>query len=82
MPNLQPGDGAVSEVNGETLAMYNDGGHVRCASATCTHLGCTVEWNGDEKTFDCPCHGSRYNNDFSVKQGPAKRPLDPREPQA
>jgi len=49
----------------------NDKFHV--ISAVCTHLGCTVQWRGDE--FDCPCHGSRFRPDGSVIAGPAPRPL-------
>lgn len=79
-PNdLKPGEGAVMAVNGEDMACYNDGGTVKCASAVCSHMGCTVDWNRDEKTFDCPCHGSRYKNDFSVLNGPAEEPLEPRK---
>lgn len=79
LPELKAGEGAVVEVGGETLAVFNDGGTVRAASAACTHRGCIVAWNGEDKTFDCPCHGSRFNGDFTVRQGPAALPLDPHE---
>ena len=78
--DLKPGEGGVIKVGNDELAVYNDdNGQVKAASAVCTHLGCAVEWNAGEKTFDCPCHGSRFGTDFSVKQGPAKRPLEPRD---
>lgn len=77
--DLKPGEGGVMDVNGEDVAMYNDNGTLHAASAICTHRGCIVGWNDADKTFDCPCHGSRFNKDFSVKNGPADRPLDPRD---
>ena len=76
--DLKPGEGAVLHVNGEDVCCFNDNGALRAASAVCTHASCTVEWNGDDKTFDCPCHGSRYKNDFSVLNGPAEEALEPR----
>ncbi len=42
-------------------------------SAKCTHMGCTVKWNAAERTFDCPCHGSRYSTSGTVVNGPAER---------
>ena len=77
--DLKPGEGAVMDVNGEDTALYNDGGKLMAASAICTHMGCTVGWNVEEKTFDCPCHGSRFKNDFSVLNGPAEEPLESRK---
>lgn len=79
IPQLKPGEGAVVDIEGDSVAVYNDQGKVKAASAVCTHRGCTVGWNETDKTFDCPCHGSRFNSDFSVKNGPAARPLPPLE---
>ena len=58
---LAPGEGGVIERRGEKFAAYMSGsGELNLVSARCTHLGCTVGWNPAEKTFDCPCHGSRF----------------------
>jgi len=54
-------------------AIYHENGAYSSLSLTCTHLGCTVEEDGGG--FQCPCHGSRYNKDGLVLQGPAKQPL-------
>ncbi len=76
--SLKPGSGGVVEVNGKKIDAYKDpAGKVILHSAVCTHLQCIVGWNESEKTFDCPCHGSRFNADGSLKNGPATRGLDP-----
>lgn len=54
-------------------AIYNKSGQYSAISLSCTHLGCTIEEDGEG--FICPCHGSRYNKDGLVLQGPAKQPL-------
>ena len=62
----------------EKLAIYKDNnGEVHTFSAVCTHLGCIVSWNELEKSFDCPCHGSRFSGQTgNVINGPANSPLE------
>jgi nucleotide-binding universal stress UspA family protein len=75
---LTPGEGGIIERQGEKLAAFvNEGGELHLMSARCTHMGCTVAWNPGERTFDCPCHGSRYSPTGEVVNGPAGRPLPP-----
>lgn len=75
---LAPGEGGVIERQGEKFAAYVDeSGELQLHSARCTHLGCTVGWNPAERTFDCPCHGSRFGPTGDVVSGPAARPLPP-----
>jgi 3-phenylpropionate/trans-cinnamate dioxygenase ferredoxin reductase subunit len=77
--SLQPGDGAVMDVDGEKVAAYRDEqARMHAVSAICTHLQCVVDWNGDEKTWDCPCHGSRFDVEGKVLRGPAKVDLEPK----
>lgn len=70
------GAGCIVEENGERLAVYRDPkGGVHARSAVCTHMGCLVGWNDAEKSWDCPCHGSRFDPDGEVLDGPAVAPL-------
>ncbi len=75
---LAPGEGRLLKVDGEVVAASRDeDGTVHAVSAVCTHLGCRVAWNTAERSWDCPCHGSRFAPDGAVLQGPAVRPLAP-----
>jgi nucleotide-binding universal stress UspA family protein len=75
---LSPGEGGIIERSGEKFAAWVDEtGELHLLSARCTHMGCTVDWNPAELTFDCPCHGSRFSTTGEVIEGPAKRPLPP-----
>jgi nucleotide-binding universal stress UspA family protein/nitrite reductase/ring-hydroxylating ferredoxin subunit len=77
LADLTPDHGGVVDVEGRKLAVYIDAaGHTYGLSPRCQHMGCTVEWNDGEKTWDCPCHGSRYRFDGEVIHGPATRDLD------
>ena len=70
------GEGRVIRHGGAKLAVHRaDDGQLTVRSATCTHLACVVDWNAVEKTWDCPCHGSRFATDGSVINGPAITPL-------
>jgi nucleotide-binding universal stress UspA family protein len=78
--DLRPGEGAVVLLDGKQVAAYREEtGEVHAVSARCTHLGCTVGWNDGAKTWDCPCHGSRYDHTGKVIQGPAERDLAPHQ---
>lgn len=75
------GEGAIVEIDGDRLAAYRDpAGNLSMVSPVCTHLKCIVRWNGAEKTWDCPCHGSRFDVHGAVLEGPALLPLEPRLP--
>jgi Rieske Fe-S protein len=77
--DLLPGDAAIMDVNGQRTAAYRDtDGRLHAVSAVCTHMKCDVRWNGGERSWDCPCHGSRFGIDGDVLQGPAVRTLDRR----
>ena len=79
LASLRPGEGTVVEIGGHKTAVYADAAaDLHAVSAICTHLGCTVEFNADDATWDCPCHGSRFAADGTVIQGPAAKNLEPR----
>jgi glycine/D-amino acid oxidase-like deaminating enzyme/nitrite reductase/ring-hydroxylating ferredoxin subunit len=76
-----PGEGRVVSQRGRQVAVSRDpDGTLRAVSARCTHLGCIVDWNPAERSWDCPCHGSRFAPDGEVLQGPAVRALERRDP--
>lgn len=74
--DLKAGEGGILAVGLKKIALYKDpGGSLHAYSAICTHLGCVVQWNGEEKSFDCPCHGSRFTCEGKVINGPAATDL-------
>lgn len=75
---VKRGQGAILERQGKKVAAYRDpAGKATLCSAICTHMGCTVAWNSAERTWDCPCHGSRFQPTGAVISGPAEAPLPP-----
>lgn len=73
---IRAGEGAIVRRGLTKVAIYRDeSGQLHERSAICTHLGCVVRWNSGEKTWDCPCHGSRFQTDGHVVNGPAIRRL-------
>lgn len=73
---IKPGEGAVLRKGATKLAIYRDeASALHARSAICTHLGCVVAWNSAEKSWDCPCHSSRFGVDGEVLHGPAGSPL-------
>jgi Rieske Fe-S protein len=74
--DLQNGEGKVLS-DRQIAISRDDQGTLHAVSSVCTHVGCEVEWNGEEKTWDCPCHGSRFSSTGEVLHGPAMRPLPP-----
>jgi glycine/D-amino acid oxidase-like deaminating enzyme/nitrite reductase/ring-hydroxylating ferredoxin subunit len=80
---IEPGSGAVLRRGAKKIAAYKDNqGTVHLRSAVCTHLYCIVDWNSAEKTWDCPCHGSRFDPYGKVINGPAITPLGEVEAEA
>lgn len=70
-------DAQIVEFDGQKAGAYRDErGMLHIVSASCTHMGCTVSWNNVEKTWDCPCHGSRFSVTGEVINGPANKALE------
>ncbi|TMW72074.1 FAD-dependent oxidoreductase [Alteribacter natronophilus] len=79
--DLQNDQGGVVRVNGKRAGAYRDhDGKLHIVDTTCRHMGCEVEWNDGDRTWDCPCHASRYKVDGTVVEGPATEPLKRIEP--
>jgi glycine/D-amino acid oxidase-like deaminating enzyme/nitrite reductase/ring-hydroxylating ferredoxin subunit len=74
--DVASGEGKLVTVDGKKIAAYGDeAGEIHAVSAVCPHLGCVVAWNSAEKSWDCPCHGSRFNYDGKVLHGPTVKDL-------
>jgi len=79
--NPIPDEGkVVKNQKGERVAVYTDEtGKAITLSAVCPHMGCIVTWNRKDKTWDCPCHGSRFDKTGKVLSGPAEKDLPIKE---
>lgn len=80
LPNnveIQNNEAKIIDVEGKRAGAYRDNdGKLHIIDTTCTHLGCELQWNNAEKSWDCPCHGSRFNYDGIIIEGPAINPLN------
>ena len=78
---LLPGHGGIVDYEGEKVGVYRDeSGVIHAVTARCPHLGCQLEWNPDEKSWDCPCHGSRFSYTGKLLDNPAQENLEEYEP--
>jgi glycine/D-amino acid oxidase-like deaminating enzyme/nitrite reductase/ring-hydroxylating ferredoxin subunit len=74
---LAPGEGDIADLGGQKVAAFRDeDGVLHAVSPVCTHLGCQLNWNSGDRSWDCPCHGSRFSPDGEILHGPAVRPLE------
>lgn len=74
---IQNGEGKIVEVNGQKIGIYkNNKGEIYKVNPVCKHLGCELSWNNLDKTWDCPCHGSRYDFKGNLIYGPSVKNLD------
>lgn len=75
--DIAPGEGRLVSYHDKKVALYrDDAGKFYALNPTCTHMGCDVKWNQTERSWDCPCHGARYNYDGKVITGPADADLE------
>ncbi|MBA3682872.1 MAG: FAD-dependent oxidoreductase, partial [Bacteroidetes bacterium] len=72
LESINKNEGKVIEIEGKKYGVFCDEtNELHFVSADCTHLKCTVRWNNDEKSWDCPCHGSRFTHEGKILNGPA-----------
>ncbi len=74
----KPDDYAIGSnyIEDKRVFIFKKEDGIFCVSAVCSHLGCTVQWNNEDKSFLCPCHGSIFTKDGQVQKGPAPRALE------
>ena len=76
LAELSPGDAMLADWEDKKVALYkDDNGKVHALDPVCPHAKCLVAWNNAEKSWDCPCHGSRFACNGSLLTGPARRGL-------
>ena len=74
--DIRPGSGGVVEYEGQKVGVYKDNdGEIYAVQTKCPHLGCQLQWNGDDKTWECPCHGSRFDYQGNILNSPARKGL-------
>lgn len=74
---LKIGEGKIVDIDGNKYGAYKDANEaLHIVDITCTHMGCELKWNDAEKSWDCPCHGSRFSYDGEILEGPATRKLN------
>jgi Rieske Fe-S protein len=77
---IEEGTGRVIELEGEKVGVYKDkNNQLFAVDPMCPHLGCQLEWNEEEQTWDCPCHGSRFNYDGQLLDEPSNESITRRE---
>jgi Rieske Fe-S protein len=73
---VRPGEGRSVKMNGDVVGAYRTpDGDLHVVGSACTHLGCRLQWNAAETSWDCSCHGSRFDTDGTILTGPATKPL-------
>lgn len=73
--NLGPWESLTDTLGGQPVIVLRTGDEYVAYSATCTHLGCIVHWDGQQKSFICPCHAAKFSSDGEVVEGPPPAPL-------
>jgi Rieske Fe-S protein len=77
LADLAPGEARLVKYESHRLAIYKDeNGEIFTVSAACTHIKCEVAWNSAEKSWDCPCHGSRFSYTGEMLTAPARKDLN------
>jgi glycine/D-amino acid oxidase-like deaminating enzyme/nitrite reductase/ring-hydroxylating ferredoxin subunit len=77
LESIERGEGKIVEIDGKKYGAFRDDGNLlHIVGAECTHMGCIIKWNNDEKSWDCPCHGSRFTSKGAVINGPANMDLN------